>query len=217
MSCSGLGAGCDNSRARPRRRKSASPIDSSSGAMSSRASLSSRPGWSSAKRKPTRAPRSWPTSEKRTWPSCSITTMTSSALRALRIGLALLARRRGGPAIAAQIHGDDEELLGERGAIPAQATWVSPKPCSSSSGGPEPEERAKTEPAGASIQCEAKPGKRSARSDIGYPCPFGVGATMNNKVRGDAIRVVLVDSSGARDRRARACFRLLPRALIHNK
>src|SRR5215217_7116450 len=45
------------------------------------------------------------------------------------------------------------------------------KPCKSTSGGPLPPERAKTRPASPSIQCDAKPGKRSSvmRSGSGPP------------------------------------------------
>src|SRR3954449_3605082 len=48
---------------------------------------------------------------------------------------------------------------------------VSGKPCNSTSGGPLPPARAKTRPASPSIQCDAKPGKRSSimRSGSGPP------------------------------------------------
>src|SRR3954467_4361662 len=52
------------------------------------------------------------------------------------------------------------------GATRCHITWVSEKPCSSSSGGPLPPTRAKIRPDAVLIHSEAKPGKRSARSMV---------------------------------------------------
>ena len=53
------------------------------GRMSRSASRSTRPGWSSASRYPTRAPRSWLATAKRTWPSASMTAITSRPMARL--------------------------------------------------------------------------------------------------------------------------------------
>src|ERR1700679_4189411 len=52
------------------------------------------------------------------------------------------------------------------GATRCHITCVSEKPCSSNSGGPLPPTRAKMRPDFVLIHSEAKPGNRSARSDI---------------------------------------------------
>src|ERR1700731_693934 len=52
------------------------------------------------------------------------------------------------------------------GATRCHITWVSEKPCSNNSGGPLPPTRAKMRPDVVLIHSEAKPGNRSARSDI---------------------------------------------------
>src|SRR5579863_3012941 len=53
------------------------------------------------------------------------------------------------------------------GATRCHITWVSEKPCSNSNGGPLPPTRAKMRPDLVLIHSAAKPGKRSARSDMG--------------------------------------------------
>ena len=82
---------------------------------------------------------------------------------ALGIGLVLrIALRRGGPAIAAQIHADDAMGLGERRREVVPHGMGLRKAMQQNQRLAVPFERAKTRPTSVSIQWLSKPGKRSS-------------------------------------------------------
>src|ERR1700692_4590070 len=102
------------------------------------------------------------------------------------------------------------------GVTRCHITWVSEKPCSSSSGGPLPPTRAKMRPDLVLIHSEEKPGNRAARSGIDWHS-FAAGPDVILQSRGRRRLVLLNFVCRCRWRVADICHPTSPTNKNHNE